>query len=74
MAKAAAKKAPAKKRGRPPKRAHNEDGTFKADDPKTAVNESIDVDPVVQAYNILMAIPMKSMGVQAALKILQREV
>lgn len=67
-------RAPAKKKAPRKKRAHEEDGTFKADDPATAVNESLAANPTRQAYDILMAIPMKSVGVQQCLKILQREV
>ena len=66
------KKIPAK-RGRP-KKAHEEDGTFVADDKATPVNEAIAASPTRQAFNILMGINPKSIGVQNALKILQREI
>lgn len=50
---------PAKKRGRAKK--------------EPAVEES-PPNPVLEAYKLLSAIPMKSMGVQNAIKILHKEV
>ena len=66
------KKTPAK-RGRPAK-AHKDDGTFQVDDKSTPVNEAIADSPTRQAFDILMDIKHKTVGVQNALKILQREV